>query len=356
MGTSVGKRFGRPVFKPPTRSSKLALPFAKVGVEVEVENCSPTKMPVEVLDLWDMHEDRSLRNRGMEFTTKGGMVGTALIDCVDTLCDGLVKAKCSIGYPRAGIHLHIDVTDLNDEHPHQLANLVVAYMMFEKALFGWAGDWREGCGFCDPLTDSTKDYPDIAKLLYSWGDDRIALNPDRFSKYQAINFLPLARFGTLEFRHLPTTFDKARILKWINLCLSFKAYALNVEMSPIEYYKRQGLTGLMTAVFGEHSADIAPFVSEQEVRRAIVLAKALQIRSKLKPMLASWDPPDNPLLLKKAKQPKIEKKEISQVQTGTTFNLPDQRRVQEQFNEVMRLAANAPRIVARPPAPLNRPR
>lgn len=300
MGTSIGERFGKPIHRIPTACDDLVLPFAKVGVEIECENV--TKLPTaKLISLWDHHQDNSLRNNGMEFTTKGGLVGRELIDAIGNACIGFKEAKFSEGYPRAGIHLHVDVTDMNENSDTQLLNMVLSYMMFEKAVFGWAGEWRAACGFCDPLYMSQKDFGHLSELLYMWPESAGNLIERRFSKYQAVNFLPMARFGTVEFRHLPTTFDSQRIIDWVNLCLCFKRYGMAVDLDPVEYMDKHGSTALIDKVFGKQIGLIAPYINVKELPAIALEVRALRVGRKNKPVLDSWDTPNNPLLLEKMK-------------------------------------------------------
>lgn len=300
MGISIGAQFGKPVHRIPVPCEELVLPYAKVGVEIECENV--TRAPsAHCSQLWDSHVDNSLRNQGMEFTTKGGLVGTQLVEAIRVACTSFKEAKYSEGYPRAGIHLHVDVTDMNETSNTQLLNMVLSYMMFEKALFAWAGEWRTACGFCDPLYMSQKDFQHLSELLYLWPESSSTLNERRFSKYQAINFLPMARFGTVEFRHLPTTFDSQRILDWVNLCLCFKRYGMETDIDPVDFMDQHGAASLIDRVFGKHIGLIAPFLNVKELASIALEVRALRVGRKSKPLLDGWDPPDNALLLSKLK-------------------------------------------------------
>jgi len=310
--SALGNVFGHKVHKVPAQDTSLVDPFCKVGIEVEVEACNIPVTKNSISD-WTPHRDDSLRNNGMEFTTNGGMVGSQIREAINTFCDFAIKNNFDVGYPRAGIHLHVDMTDMNENNNTEFLNCVLSYILFEKALFRFAGEWREACGFCDPICLSQRDFGGISQLLYGWAKNN--LPRDRaFSKYQAINFIPLYTQGTLEFRHLPTTFDKQRILDWVNICTSFRKFGKEVNVDPVDYLNANGLGALVDVVFTTASKAILPYVRKEDVMSAIADARHLRILHSKKPVPAyMWNEPDNPFLLSKrgrvAKPAKVKTKE-----------------------------------------------
>lgn len=350
--SSIGHKFGFPVHKEPEGASEFVIPYAKVGIEVEVERVMD--MPASpLLNFWDSHVDNSLRNAGREFTTKGGLIGKDLVLAVNNLVTYLQKQEYSVGYPRAGIHLHIDMTDMNEDNNTEFLNCVLAYMLYEKAVFGFAGEWREACGFCDPLSLSQRDFPYIAEFLYNW-EKAGPLSDRRFSKYQAINFLPLQKFGTLEFRQLPTTFDKQRILDWINICLSFKQFGKKFNTDPVTFLEHRGLDSLNEAVFGKALPCILQFIKHKDVTSAISDVRALKIGKNNNSFIDSWDLPDNPLLemKKTAKKatPGIEEAPVAPVMPPARVRPAPNRAAEQErarrINRIVREAAAAPNNAA----------
>lgn len=65
----LGSVVGKPIFSMPRPVGNLAIPDAKVGIEIEFEHWNG----VNDTDFWDNHVDGSLRNDGQEFTTRGGV-------------------------------------------------------------------------------------------------------------------------------------------------------------------------------------------------------------------------------------------------------------------------------------------
>jgi hypothetical protein len=228
----VGDLLDFPIAKPPVPLDTLVLPDAKVGIEVEFEGWDGKSLPKKY---WTVHEnENSLRNNGIEFVTSGnGVVGENILLCLKCLCEEAAARKWSVGYPRAAIHVHVDVTDLSVDRG-ELTKFFINYLIAEHLLFGFAGRWREDCGFCVPYYSGQSDYAKIAAVL-----DGNNISSEQFieltktlHKYQALNLNSLPRFGTVEFRHLPTTFDIKRIFTWLNIILSLKKNAKVRENSP----------------------------------------------------------------------------------------------------------------------------
>jgi len=251
----------------------LPIPLGKVGIEVEVEGC--TKLPI--LDLWESKEDHSLRNGGREFVTAGPMYGLNIRKALSGLFDSAVKLKWSEGYPRAGIHVHLDVRDLDFES-NELSRLVSNYMLIEHAMFAYCGEWRRQTMYCDALEDSQADFKSLGRFLYSPPDSRDELIQlaDGLSKYQALNFRPLISFGTIEFRALPTTFDFDRVFNWIRIILALKRSAQDATMDdPLRLLSSDGPIQYAQRILGETFPILANLIDPMKMWNAVDNASAL---------------------------------------------------------------------------------
>lgn len=309
---SIASTLGHKVNSIPKPDPRLAIPDAKVGIEVEVENWRTSK---QVPSEWLSKEDGSLRNNGREFITNGGLVGTQIFQAIDSICKYCTETKCSIGYPRAGIHIHLDCTDLNDKNPLDLWHLCQAYMLVEHMMFGFCtqvsneekSEWRRWTGYCDSLEDSRQDYQYLAKVLIDWNKlhktdvHGYLVNT---SKYQAVNFIPLLSLGTVEFRHLPTTFDAEIIKQWVNIILACKRVAVDVLSQDgydlgVEFSKR-GPRTLLVSLFGEYIKPFLPYYNEARCWAAIDAIQAMQGYARANARLIGWNEPNNKLLMAKA--------------------------------------------------------
>lgn len=310
--SSVATLFSKQLHIIPKGDPTLAIPDAKIGIEIEVEqalsfdNLSP---------LWSSKEDHSLREGGREFVTNGGLVGRSIKEALQWFCKYAVKNKYSIGYPRAGIHIHLDCTEVNAEDPTELARIMQTYMILEPAMFWFAGNNRRNCGFCEAFGDSQGDFAAISEVLFKWNSlakssqkvrQLFSAEGGRLSKYQAINLLPLSQFGTLEFRHLPTTFDYERIVDWINIILSCKAYAMSYKGDIITRALEVGHDNFFKEVLGDWYKVLAPFNNANEFHEAALNARLIEIHSKVKAFEVPkevW--PGKPSKLLEAKRKKL---------------------------------------------------
>lgn len=298
--SSVAALFGKPLHSIPKASNSLAVPDAKVGIEVEVEKCYMHEGDVPGTDLWSAKVDGSLRDNGMEFVTNGGLVGEQIEESVKWLCSTAIKKKFSEGYPRAGIHVHLDVTDMNSSGPYELATMLQTAMILEAPMFGFAGEHRRACGFCDAFSDSNHDFEHLSKVLFDWPNNtKELLREDRhyLSKYQAINLLPISRYGTVEFRHLPTTFNPERILNWINIILSIKKFAMSYKGDVTVEAQRLGPIEFCNLVLGDWGKVLIPFCSERAHEDGIITAKLIRLRTTVKaftPKVKKADWPGKP--------------------------------------------------------------
>lgn len=223
-----------------------------VGVEVELENIRYSKHDNKfppLFDLWNYHEDGSLRN-GSEFVFKGGLRGSNIVAAMDLLGAFVEKwdsTKSPINISdRCSVHVHLDIRDLD---MLQIRNLVMWYIFVERAMFSLVDKSRAKNNYCRPVTDS--DFIDSFSQIYSYvnhykGDIRHESSVyGRFfdfssgicEKYSAFNMKTSRTIGTVEFRHHHGTKDSEEILRWINNILRLKIWAIE---NPIEAFYESG--------------------------------------------------------------------------------------------------------------------
>lgn len=307
---SIASTLGHKRKEIPQPDPALAIPDAMVGIEVECENFRTSK---PVPDLWSAKTDGSLRNSGIEFVTNGGMMGNQIFRSVDSICKYAKEGKLSVGYPRAGIHIHLDCTDLNSAGDRDLWNMCQVYLLVEHMMFGFCtqiaeekSEWRRWCGYCDSLEDSRQDYEMLAKVLIDWKNLKpatIRANLNNTSKYQAVNFIPLLTLGTVEFRHLPTTFDAGLIKQWINMILAIKRAATTAFTKPdfdlCSEFSRKGPKALILGLLGEYVKPFLPYLNETACWAAVDAIQAMAGYARADTKRLAWEEPDNPLLIAK---------------------------------------------------------
>lgn len=167
------------------------------GFEVEIENLPE---PPHIHG-WTCTIDGSLRNNGKEYVSNP-TEGRSVTSLLDSLFENLPED--SDFHPRAGIHIHVNCLDMALE---QVQKALLYYYLLEPAFFKIADTSRKDSVFCVPL----KECNNILSYLTLTGDDHGC------SKYAALNRLPLFSLGTLEFRHLQSTSDRATLDWFVQL-------------------------------------------------------------------------------------------------------------------------------------------
>jgi len=208
---------------PITHPEKMVDNNVLLGIEIEVENMKKSLPIVEFY--WNVKDDNSLRNNGLEFTStplRAKQVEYAL-DYYNKVATANNKPDYS---NRTSVHVHINVRDLTLD---QIKNFVLLYALFEKHFFHIAGTKRESSIFCVPLYKTTPvgNISNLENHLQYW------------HKYNALNLgtvigsngLPM--YGTVEFRHLYGTGDKKTIINWINNILALRKEAISWKLNDL---------------------------------------------------------------------------------------------------------------------------
>ena len=185
---------------------KWPLPKCNIGLEWEFERATGLSMAVPINSgYFSVHEDRSLRDNGMEIVTSGdGLFGQDLIAAIRTLDKIIVDlplAKKPVCNARTGFHVHIDIRDLEEKELH---NMLMLYCLLEKPIFNFVGMERWKSNFCVPWFRSDSQFG-VLKQIEALGDtniDVVASNVKALQRYSALNCQSISKFGTLEFRHM----------------------------------------------------------------------------------------------------------------------------------------------------------
>lgn len=217
----------------------LFTPGALLGVEVEVEGVegSSKKKPPHG---WTAVNDGSLRNNGAEFLScpiEPEAVRSMLAALLLTLRYGQEEVP-DFSW-RTSIHVHLNVRQYTVA---QVATLVLAYLVFEEAIFAFVGEDRKRGNFCVPLFE-THFGPKLRDFFA--GKLLIESLSDVWNKYSALNLIPVTGTthgekheftakGTVEFRHMGGTKELGKLINWFNIILSLAQYCQNVSFTSLK--------------------------------------------------------------------------------------------------------------------------
>ena len=185
------------------------LPVAEVpllyGAELEIESiASFGKVDTS---LWNITEDGSLRNSGRE------LISVPLTK--DVLIGEFKKVHQTLKYignqpekafsDRTSVHIHINCLDVQET---TVRNIVLWYALYESVFFKFCAPAREHNIHCVCLHQTS---------LPAYYRRALREMHKQWSKYTALNLLPLSKYGTLEFRHLQGTNDVTLFSQWLTI-------------------------------------------------------------------------------------------------------------------------------------------
>lgn len=221
----------------------------KVGIEIEAEG---DNIKFTNLVNWKSEDDGSLRgvfpNSRHEFVS-----GVLDIKDVEKEIENLAKeqkdAKFDFSF-RTSTHVHINVLDMPVVN---LVNFIYLYYLLEKDLLKYCGPSRENNRFCLRVVDSEFQV-EILKLIIQNDFREIRYIISDELRYAACNMASLLKYGTLEFRGMRGTIDKAVLCNWINMLIRLKNLALGYP-APLSIYQQalENPNKFLDMVYGEYA-------------------------------------------------------------------------------------------------------
>lgn len=172
------------------------------GVELEIEDVDGVGGGLP--SGWHSEEDGSLRNHGQEFISPP-LNAEALIAHFEHIHKKLVphSGKKQHFSDRTSIHVHVNCLDLTQE---EVKSTLLWYALFEPVFFAMVAPNRSNNIHCVGL-DQTSLSEHYRRTL--------PLFVQKWSKYTALNLLPLSSQGTIEFRHMEGHNNAVRFKEWM---------------------------------------------------------------------------------------------------------------------------------------------
>jgi len=228
-----------------------------IGLEIEAENLRYSNRSRTSDDDyntlaeggWCVDNDGSLRDDGREFKFAGPLCGMDITTALDAFFNVVSFTPCH----RAGIHIHVDWTTVDDAD--SLATLMAIAYGLEPALFSIAGEGRKESSFCRPLQDidPEKLAGAVRSGSFEWMHNNLLPG---IGRYYGVNLASIAKHGTVEFRHFPSLCDRQKIETWIKLVMLFRIAATNPSLTPVKVCEMMstpaGIHEFCRAYFGFH--------------------------------------------------------------------------------------------------------
>lgn len=203
------------------------------GVECEIE--AVKELTQSISGTWTMTEDGSLRNRGKEFISVP-MNLTEQFQAFRNLHASLKLGPDAFS-ERTSIHVHVNCQGLEEE---QVKNIMLLYALFEECFFLMVHPSRRSNIHCVPLTETHM------PLMYSRPLMSIV---ERWHKYTALNLLPLAGQGTIEFRHMHGHNDPVLYNQWLVCIANLMEVGKRVIINKDFLTNKEGLLRIHSEIF-----------------------------------------------------------------------------------------------------------
>lgn len=176
------------------------------GVELEIEEVNLTSSGLAWCNQRQIsvEEDGSLRNNGKEFLLPPNYESDQVSLFTEFHNKSPVRYGKNAFSSRTSTHVHVNVNYMTRP---QVKTLMLLYSIFEPLAFQFCGEQRKANIHCVPLS-----YTHLPSL-YSL--DIVALI-NKWSKYTALNLIPVKNLGTVEFRHLGGTNNPDVFQAWLS--------------------------------------------------------------------------------------------------------------------------------------------
>lgn len=187
------------------------------GMEVEVEGAN---LPQEIPYYWGITKDGSLRGESAEYVFKKSYSFEGTLKAIDVLVRATKDSVLNFSH-RTSVHVHVNVQQLERD---QLLNFLYISYLFDRALDHIGGREISGNRFCLRIGDAEG----AVEYLKKFADraDAFAIPQLGNAKYSAINIVPVAKYGSVEFRSMRGTLDKVVLKDWICIIKSLLDFSL----------------------------------------------------------------------------------------------------------------------------------
>lgn len=219
---TIGSIFGRRPDPATIEGHPMIVGTGRVGLEIELEGLRDSRgfrSPY-----WTVKGDGSLRNNGLEFVFSGPYGGVDLHNATVEL-DSFLFDKHPDGGRRCSTHAHLDVRNMTVK---QLRLFILGYVVYEKFLFRMSGIHRYNNNFC-PAIGFAQHQLEVLGQAFSHTNDNDCINHivGNWDKYSAMNFLPVAQFGSVEFRISEAKWRKGLLIRLCNRFLALQELSMN---------------------------------------------------------------------------------------------------------------------------------
>jgi len=202
----------------------LVVSTGMVGLEIELEDVRDRHIDSRY---WISEPDGSLRNNGMEFIFRGPIGGVDLFAAVTEAGKHFHTHKPDMSW-RCSTHLHLDVRGMTVK---EFRNLLIIHTVYEIPMFKCAGMNRYKNNFCPAYGFAQGQLQTLSRFWHLDDSRFMGRVVNSWSKYSALNLLPVADKGSVELRIANAMTTPGSLLRHCNRALTLKKMAMEWEGS-----------------------------------------------------------------------------------------------------------------------------
>ncbi len=241
---------------PPVSNLGLMQTGTHIGVEIEIN--TPDSRDAFNSRYWNTVPEGSVQ--GFEAVLAQPLGGSELVTALDEAEREIEGLRGDDKFPElTSVHIHTDIRDMTVT---QLINFLTLSIMFENVLYNYVEPHRSKNHFCLPMSDATECLHKLKSFVTHHRAD--TLTRDRIHslfqagdvKYAGINLSSIPRYGSLEFRMHHGTANSTDLIRWINILLKIKEYAMGEGRSPTNILETKisiGISTIFEEVLGDYS-------------------------------------------------------------------------------------------------------
>lgn len=253
------------------------------GFEIELEGKGLKTAKRDIVALWGVHNDGSLRiknpgEEAVEYVLRRPLKLEDTYTAVKMLFEHLNSEGVEVfkSY-RTSTHVHVNCAA---DPMRYIYNFMTLAIIFDELFVSQNGDHRIGNNFCLRARDAQGLISEITASIRHHGNI-FNLNPNH--RYSSINFASLIKYGTLEFRSLECTTDFKRVEHWIETLATLKAAARQFDdpADIIRYFSRMSEKEFLYFVLGPCASKYAKVEGfEEMIHNGMRLSQDLAFSSK----------------------------------------------------------------------------
>lgn len=232
-------------FRPENRAK------SKIGIEIEVENCTQNISN----DIWHSVPDSSLKVSGIEYVSSV-LEKEAVHPALEHLYSSVNRLanKSALFSPRTSVHVHSDATWMSNAS--ELVPLIFFYLLQEDLMYAFVEPHRRKNIFCVKTKETHYLRPQFLNKH---------LRVQDLFKYAGFNLRSLGEHGTVEFRMLEGTYDINKIVTWVNFIHTIQDYAKSSELGMAFRREVKNPERARNLIFQQFS----PFFSDTQIENSI---------------------------------------------------------------------------------------